>query len=393
MDIEQIIKRLDWLEDEHRKDKMLIATLQERVADLEEGLPRTTQQMIALEGDIARITTNLSRFEQLEAAIAQVRVDLTRMIQEAEKQRAERDREWERVRMTDLEALNKAIAEVRKGLEVLPGIQKTLQARVEEENRLGRLIENLEQRIGQDKRENEEIRRQQRLLEESQRQDSKRIIDLQGEVAAMRKRLDEQRGKVELLSDAQRKLETRINELIAAETERRQSQVAFMDKQNMLNLERDRIWKEWQSRFEQIEALASGLDTQIQTLDATHRSLKRAQEAFEEITARFERRINEITEMQRLAEDRFRQEWANFKADDQKRWTNYMLVQEEQNRELSRQLSKLEERLVLLEDVSQEVQDVLHLINEETRKMLQKLSAFSRDLLEDYEQSLGSDNH
>jgi len=393
MDIEQIIKRLDWLEDEHRKDKMLIATLQERVADLEEGLPRTTQQMIALEGDIARITTNLSRFEQLEAAIAQVRVDLTRMIQEAEKQRAERDREWERVRMTDLEALNKAIAEVRKGLEVLAGIQKTLQTRVEEENRLGRLIENLEQRIGQDKRENEEIRRQQRLLEESQRQDSKRIIDLQGEVAAMRKRLDEQRGKVELLSDAQRKLETRINELIAAETERRQSQVAFMDKQNMLNLERDRIWKEWQSRFEQIEALASGLDTQIQTLDATHRSLKRAQEAFEEITARFERRINEITEMQRLAEDRFRQEWANFKADDQKRWTNYMLVQEEQNRELSRQLSKLEERLVLLEDVSQEVQDVLHLINEETRKMLQKLSAFSRDLLEDYEQSLGSDNH
>ena len=34
---------------------------------------------------------------------------------------------------------------------------------------------------------------------------------------------------------------------------------------------------------------------------------------------RFERRINEITEMERLTEERFRQEWVTFKADDQKR--------------------------------------------------------------------------
>ena len=31
-----------------------------------------------------------------------------------------------------------------------------------------------------------------------------------------------------------------------------------------------------------------------------------------------------------LTEERFRQEWVNFKADDQKRWTNYTLAQEEQ---------------------------------------------------------------
>ena len=41
---------------------------------------------------------------------------------------------------------------------------------------------------------------------------------------------------------------------------------------------------------------------------------------------RFDRRLNEITEMQRLVEERFRQEWVSFKADDQKRWTNYTLI-------------------------------------------------------------------
>ncbi len=389
MDLEQLIKRLDWLEEERRKDKALIATLQERVADLEEGFPRSLQQITMLEGELARLSASLSRFDQLETAIAQVRVELTRMIQDMEKQRAERDREVDRIRLADLEVLNKAIAEVRKGLDAIPELRKNLQARIEEENRLSRLIDALEQQVSQYQRADEEFRRQQKLLEESQRQDAKRVIDLQGEVAAIRKRLDEQRGKMDVIGDAQRKLEARIAELLAAENERKQSQIAFMDKQNMLALERERVWKEWQTRFEEIESTAANLDAQIQSLEATHRSLKRAQEAFEEITARFERRINEITEMQRLVEDRFRQEWASFKADDQKRWTNYLLVQEEQNRDLTRQINQLGERLTAMEDLSQELQDSLAIFREETHKRLQKLLAFSRELLETYEQLLG----
>lgn len=389
MDLEQLIKRLDWLEEERRKDKVLIATLQERIADLEEGQPRLLQQLTMLEGELARLGASLTRFDQIETAIAQVRVELTRMIQDLEKQRAERDREVDRMRLADLETLNKAIAEVRRGLDAIPELRKNLQARIEEENRLSRLLDALEQQVGQYQRAEEEFRRQQKLLEENQRQDTKRVIDLQGEVAAMRKRLDEQRGKMDVIGDAQRKLEARIAELLAAENERKQSQIAFMDKQNMLALERERIWKEWQSRFEEIEATAANLDTQIQSLEATHRSLKRAQEAFEEITARFERRINEITEMQRLVEDRFRQEWASFKADDQKRWTNYLLVQEEQNRDLSRQINQLGERLTTIEDLSQEMQDSIVILREETHKRLQKLLAFSRELLETYEQLQG----
>ena len=168
----------------------------------------------------------------------------------------------------------------------------------------------------------------------------------------MRKRLDEQRGKVDLVSDGMRKVDARINDLQAAETERRQAQTAFVDKQNMAYMERERIWKDWQGRFEVIERQAAGLDAQLQALDTTNRSVKRAQEAFEEITQRFERRINEITEMQRLTEERFRQEWVAFRADDQKRWTNYSLVQEEQQRELSRQFERFSERITPLEDVA-----------------------------------------
>ncbi len=71
------------------------------------------------------------------------------------------------------------------------------------------------------------------------------------------------------------------------------------------------------------------------------RAVKRSQDSFDEITQKFDRRINEITEMSRINEDRFRQEWGSFKTDDQKRWTNYSLSQEEQFREILQAIGKI----------------------------------------------------
>lgn len=385
MDIEQLEKRLEWLEDERRKDKLLVATLQDRVANLEEKTQPVDQRFKELEGEVTRIATSLLRFNQIETAMAQMRQELTRMIQDIEKQRVEKERDVEKIRLADNESVNRSLGEIRKTLEVLPEIRKTLQSRAEGENRLGREIEELEQKILLIRRSDDEYKRQIKLLEESQRQDAKRLTDLQGEVTALRKRQEEQRGKIDLNSDSVRKIEMRISELAAAESERRQSQIAFMEKQNMTALERERVWKEWQVRFEQIEAQSSNLDNQLQSLEATQRAVKRAQEAFEEITNRFERRINEITEMQRLVEDRFRQEWVSFKADDQKRWTNYTLAQEEQQREILRSVGKLEERLILLEDLIQEIQDLSHQVTEETTARLQSLLALVRSWNEEQE--------
>ncbi len=127
----------------------------------------------------------------------------------------------------------------------------------------------------------------------------------------------------------------------------------------------------------------------MQSLDATHRAVKRSQEAFEEITTRFERRVNEITEVQRLVEERFRQEWVTFKADDQKRWTNYTLAQEEQLRETSRQFEKLNGRMGAVEEVEQEVRDTLYQIVEDLQNRLQSLLSVMTELMDEFERAFG----
>lgn len=389
MDLDQLQKRIEWLEGEWRKDKAIIDTLERRIAKYESDLPKLQDQIKEINSEVVRLSTLMARFDQLDANLANLKIELTRSIDTVDRLRVEHDREVEKARLGDLEVLNKSIAEVRKGLDPIPDLKKAVQGRVEEDYRLGRLIEELEVKLVEGRRSDEEYRRAQKLLEEGQRQDTKRIADLQGEVAAMRKRLDEQRGKVDLVSDSMRKIDTRIGEIQAAETERRQVQTAFIDRQNMANLERERVWKDWQSRFEAIERQASGLDVQLQTLDATHRAVKRAQESFDEITQRFERRINEITEMQRLTEERFRQEWVGFRADDQKRWTSYSLVQEEQQREMTRQFERFNDRVTQLEDVLEDLRDMVQAITVESQKRLQNLLAMAHNWVEESDRAFG----
>jgi uncharacterized protein YnzC (UPF0291/DUF896 family) len=103
------------------------------------------------------------------------------------------------------------------------------------------------------------------------------------------------------------------------------------------------------------------------------------------LSQRVERRISELTEVQRLTEDRFRQEWVTFRADDQKRWTNYSLTQEEQRNEMLRQLERISERATHLEDGLQEVQDLIDQTNDVTAKRLQSMLASTHESVTDFE--------
>ena len=384
MDFEQILKRVEWLDEERRKDKLIIAGLDDRLRKIEGNHTSFMQEIREISSELSRLQTIPSRFETIDSAISQIRVDFNRAVENIEKQRMEKEREQEKVRLADMESLNTSIANIRKGLDVLPEMKKDIKAREEEEHRLIKLIGEFDKKILEMKRSDEEYRRAQKILEENVRQDSKRILDVQGEITSTRKRIEEQRGKIDLATENLRKIEMRQNELLNSEGERKQSQVAFIEKYSMQQVEKDRIWNEWQTKFEVISKQAINLDEQLQSLDATQRAIRHSQTAFEEITQKFERRINEITEMQRLVEDRIRQDWISFKADDRKRWSSYMLSQDEQFQETSRIIEKIELRIIQLEETSQELNDLTSQVVHSNERTLQSLFKFIKEINEDF---------
>lgn len=382
-DSEQLQKRVEWLDNERRNDKTLIAALQSKVDNYELENVALRTRLVEMDGEITRLNTLMTRLEQFDQDINEIRTTTNRQMEDLKdsmRDNALKSEKHEKV----IEGISQAMTEYRKQMAGIKTFQDALEERKQEDIRLARIIEEQKAQIGEVGNFNEDYKRSFRLIEESQRQDSKRMTDLQGEVAAIRKRQDEIRGKQDLVGDNMRKVETRIKDLLDAESERRESQTAFMEKLNLTQVERDRIFNTWEARFEEVERITSGIEEELTNLENTHRSVKQSQAALDEVTQRFDRRINEITEIQRLNEDRFRQEWTSFKSDDQKRRSNYTLTQEEQNRESSQKLDNLNSRIATLEDHLEDIQDSLNQIGKDDIMRMTTLLNSLRESIDTY---------
>jgi chromosome segregation ATPase len=389
MELEDIAKRLDWLEKEQRKDHTLIGDLQQQIDAYEGNFGLLRDQIKEVTTDLTRFTSLAGRLDQFDSMIAQYRAEISKTIEDLEKRREKHEREIETRRRTELDNINKSYLELRKSLDVLPEFKKGLKAREDDSGRLTRLISELDKRIGEFPHADEEIRRSVRLVDEARKQDFKRLADLQGEMIAVRKRSDEARERVDINADSLRMVDTRINELLASESERRRAQMEFIESQSLAQIDRERLWKEWQARFDSFARQTANLDTQIAQLEDTQRAVKRSQDSFDDINARLERRIKEITEVQRLAEDRFRQEWVTFKSDDQKRWTNYSLTYDEVQKDVRVELEKINQRVAAVDDVLQAMQDTFQQTNDLTETQLQELMNWTHEWLTNYERILG----
>jgi chromosome segregation ATPase len=389
MDIEQLQKRIQWVEEDRRKEKDSIALLENKLVSLEGSLAASLQQGKSLSSEITRLSAIIVRMDQYDQVLLKTRLESKQAVDELDKALKLRIDESEKVQRVQIKSFDGNVADLQKQLEVIPKLDKNIQARLDIEIAIRRSLDELRGKIDTVRIEEEEYTRTVRLLEDGRRQDAKRIVDLQGEVNALRKRMDDQRGQTELINTNIHKLETRVNELITVEGERRDTMTNFINKQVITQVERDRTWKEWQTRFDSIEKQAVDIESQLVNLDTTHREVQRTHANLQELTQRVERRINEITEIQRLSEDRFRQEWVTFKADDQKRWTNYTLTQEEQRNEATRQFDKLAEQTTHIEDELQEVKDLLQQANELVEKRLQSILALAHEWVTTYERTIG----
>jgi chromosome segregation ATPase len=390
MEFEQLVKRLEWLDEEHRKTRASIVTLEERMIALEGKIDTVAKQIKPLPQQIADISNTAARLNQFDAIFAKQRDDMNRALEEIEKKHQKREKEVTQRHQEDFEPIHKALEELRQTLESeFPPIKRDIKARITEEGRLRQEIQELRPPIDSARRIAEEAILVQRGFDENRRQEAKRVADLQGEIAAVRKRIDETRSRIDLNADGFKNMDNRIKELMLSENERKAAQIAFIDQQSMAHLNRERTYKEWKEKFDSIKLQAQTLDSQIQTLEETLRSAKRAQETYNELNTKLERRISEVTEMQRLSEDRLRQEWVTFKADDQKRWIGYTLSQDEGSKDVRRSMQKLEERIEPLDESIETLQDQLHQTADASEQQLQELMNVAHEWLSAYERIMG----
>ncbi len=389
MELQQLEKRIEWIDDERRKDKNTINQLRDRVIALEGKLKAAEHENKALDSEVTRLKAVMGRLDRIDEALATNRTEINQWVNQQKQQAEQREAEVKKLMRSEVKGVESNLADAQKLAKSIPNMQENLEAREQEEKRLSGLIDNINQGLDEIRLRVEDQGRTYRVLENGHNQDSQRVTDLQGETSALRKRSDEYRGQFEVFDAEFRRIESRLRELVAVEQERNEAQTAFFSKQTSAEADREKTWKDWTARFETIETQATDIEEHIQSLDETLQEVRRNNQVSEELNQKVERRISELTEMQRLSEERFRQEWNTFKADDQKRWTNYMLSHDEQQSDTNRRLERMNDRVTLIEDTLQELQDLFGEFNEFSWKHFQAILEAVRNLTADHERLQG----
>lgn len=381
MDQDQLIKQVEWLDNERREEKKVIAALQKKVAELEGLLDKSHTAIKDTNSEITRLNVIVDKVDQFEGVMDKHRTGVLKEMDAHEKRAKKREQTAKKSLSEDVDKLRSELTQINHELGMMRKLNKQLEDKKDTDLRRDQMIGELKQQQADLVSEITETKNTLQLVQEDRQTSRKRNTDIAGEVSALRTKLDEFRGKQELIIESHRKTDSRLSDLIATDEDRRIGQSEHLESLTRENERRDKTWKIWEKRFSDIEKQAEAMTLSLQSYSEAERAVQKAQQDLEKITEQIHRRIHEITEMQRLGEERFRQEWVTFKADDQKRWANYALTQDEQTKETGRRFERLSERATNLEEITQDIQDMVQNSNEQSEKLMQGVLASLRDWL------------
>lgn len=140
MDTTQLAQMVSWLDEEHRRDRGEVAKLQQRIESLNVELVEQTRRIQDMEGRLVSTQSQLVRFSQVDEALQQLKNEVVLMLQKREEQVDAEQRERERMRVTDREAVSRSVSEIRKELNRFGRIEEELALRRSEDQRLSELV-------------------------------------------------------------------------------------------------------------------------------------------------------------------------------------------------------------------------------------------------------------
>jgi chromosome segregation ATPase len=361
MDSERIEKRLSWFDEQRLKDAEALREIKESLSELERTLNSQAKQLESLSEETSRVAALAARIHKMDDALGKHRKEVTRQLEVAETRRSEKEKHLEALRKTDQEAIVKRIDQLRGELGRIDQLYESLENRRAEQARLNKEQDAISKRQEKEQAQLQEIQIQIKAINDSQNKDHVKLGKVDDELSEFKRRLDGTRHDLESLSDDIRRIDVKTAEMNSGEQEREERQRVFFDRQELKLVEFEKGWDEWEGRFSEFEQTAAAMNEKLAAYDETFRAARQLRESLEGLMERLERRITEVSEMQRLADERMKQEWNSFQADEQKRWNTFKLTNDEQWRDHERIHTRLEDHQ---EKAQKELDDTSRLLIE-----------------------------
>jgi hypothetical protein len=356
MDLTQLSQIVSWLDEEHRHDRDELAKLEQRLQSMALENQQQARRIQELEGRLASTSAQLTRFTQLEQALQQMKNEVGVMLDKQTESRLAADRESERVRSSDREAIYRSLAEIRKDLPRLTRVEEELGTRQAEDQRLGDMLLALRQAVSNLSKDFDERTRTLPYMAEQRAQDNKRIAQIQAENVELLKRTDALASKASMVEERIERLELETQRMQPIADQIRQEQQSFFEAQKLASTEHARQMALWAEEFAQQRGLIEKQVARQREFETRYDAAGRALKSLEEFQGQLARDQKQVAELQRLAEERQRKELAEWQAENEQRWKKESLrwdytIQEQQkvNQKLAERFVPTERSTVLLQ--------------------------------------------
>lgn len=328
MDINQLAQQVDWLDEQHRRDRGELVTLQQRVDAQNTVILELTRKLQETEGRLASATAQLTRFSQVDKSLDQLKEEVIIMLRREEEQRQMAEREASRLRLTEREAQTKAINDLRQQVRSITKLQDSLEVRKAEEQRLGELIMTLRESFLDLVRQTEGWSKTLSYLEEQRRQETKRSAQLQQESAELLKRTESLRGRFEVADNTMSRVESRVNSLWNMRDEMKADQMRMQESLLLADEDRNRQFNNQKERFDTAIAQMAEFAEQFKAFREQFEENKQFLSQLTQVEERLKRDQAQVAELQRLAEERMQKEFEEFQAAEERRWRKHEVTWE-----------------------------------------------------------------
>ncbi len=325
MNLEQAVQLINWLDEEHRKDKSQIIELSAQIGQQYTQIQSLNKSLQDLEERLTRVQNQAIRFSQIEQAIGQSKSEVQIMLDNYTKTRVQSEEESFHIRQLEREREDQVHASLQMQIEGLQQFQRGIMGDHDVISRLDLTLGTLQRELEEGIRRDEGYDQRLQILEE--------WVPRFGQLATEQRQLSER---------------LRQERAEAAESARRAEQ------------QRARHMAEW---AEQMKASRREVDEWMADLRGIREQIKEDRKIYpqlQELEDRIKPLEPRLLQWQRLVEETRHKEREQILSEIEKRWTTQMGEWQFLRDEWNKRLSAIGERIGKLEDWRPEVLTAIH---------------------------------
>jgi DNA repair exonuclease SbcCD ATPase subunit len=379
MDLSQALQTLKWLDEERRKEKATVAKLEERLKEQDRKIARQAARVEELQASIARLEGVLSKVDEFEQMVSNYKKEMTFQLEQRDETARKERAEAKRLRRLEHEAMKEHLSRLEKELRVLPRYDEQLSSRQAEQERLSVKIQSLEAVVADLDKRIEEPTNAVSYLEERRRSDHRRLIEVEQDIPELHKKIERLAQKLPLIEESVQKQDARIDKAMRASKKYEKP----IEELKVSDFQREQRMKAYLDQAEDVAAELERVREQTHGFIERREQVKRALNALEKFKTRIERRQDEMSERQRIAEERVEREWEEWHAEQAKELKKREIVIEQRWQDQHEVDRKQQIRLEALEDSTKLHYDQLGALWENQRADAHALLKAAQDAYEE----------